>query len=146
MVGRRLTTEMLDSSYTSFDKDFYDKVRAVELEISADAEERLNSSLKEFDNKDIELKRAQTLDIQSRIAGRVLEKYDWKRHGRRIEQVHSGVIVHQLEEGPVKIERLMQEQREILAYRGASLPLALPESTEQSVIDVEVVQEKVVSE
>lgn len=132
-------TQKLDPNYTSYDKEFKEMVRATELEIAARAEELLNAAALEFEDSEIGMDRAKVLDIQARIAEKVVSKMDHERWGKRVDMKIEGTIQHKLIPQGERIAKLMQEQREIFIGKGQSIPLALPEKTD--VVEGEVIEE-----
>lgn len=128
--------QKLNVNYTSYDKEFSEMVRATELTISAKAEEMLNRALAEFEDGKIAMDRAKILDVQARIAEKIVQKMDHERWGKRMNLEVSGQINHKLIPQGERIARIMTEQRDILRGKGLDLPLALKEP-EPQVIDVE---------
>jgi len=138
--------EKLRPGYTSYDKDFSEMVRAVELSISARSEEILIESAMRFENIDkVDLATAKVLDVAARINEKVIQKLDSDRWGRRLDVAVTGVVKHQLESREDRLERLIRDQHEVMKIKGIPLPMALPEKTEDPVLEAEfdVVQEKV---
>lgn len=132
----RTITQKINPNYTSYDKEFAEMVRATELSISAKAEEMLNKALAEFENPNMKMDRAKILDVQARIAEKIVQKMDHERWGKRMNVEVSGQINHKLIPQGERVARIMTEMREILKGKGLELPLALP-APEVEPIDVE---------
>lgn len=138
--------QKMNINYTSYDKEFAEMVRTTELTISARAEELMNKAVLEFEDSNLSMDRAKILDIQARVAEKVVSKLDFERWGKRMNLEVSGQINHKVLPQGERIARIMTEQREIMAGKGLDLPIALPQKTEHPVIDAEIVSEKVESE
>jgi hypothetical protein len=130
---------MLDPEYSSYDDHFAKMVKAVELEIAAQAEEIMVGAMGEENWTD--MASAKIAQAKVWVAKTVAEKLDSKRWGKHIELTHKGGIEHRHTIGPSnaeKIARLKDEQEAFLtkAREVKELPAA---PISMDIIDAEVV-------
>lgn len=103
--------KMIQPGYTEFDKEFYEKVQACELQISAEVEAMMLNLSDPENYKDIEsAKKAQSM---AWTFSKILEKMDRLRWGKEMNVKHSGQIQHIHETLPKEkmLANLAEEQK-----------------------------------
>lgn len=134
--------EMLDPDYTSFNEEFSKKVKAVELELAARAEEIMVEALHEDNWKTVG--DAKITQAKVWVAKTVAEKLDPKRWGKHVELLHKGGIEHRHVIGSSQadtIARLKDEQEAFLQVKRGEPQKALPAPPiELEYIDAEEVE------
>lgn len=133
----------MDRDDSSYDEELAKMFKLAQLDLAADTEEIAMNAVFTFNDPTIDQETAKIADIQSRVALNTLGKINSERFGKKLEVSGKIDVSHQhsIAGRSSTLASLMEEQRQMLADKGKSIPLALPSPREEldNVLEAEFV-------